>query len=183
MPELPHGRYHRLQKDYDLNGYEANILVEHKDIADFFEAAAKLCEKPKLISNWIQRDVLGYIKEHKVKFEDLNISPETFAELITVIDRGIINTKVAAQEVFPEMVKTGKYPSIIIEEKNLKQIESNSELEKTVLKIIKENPDTVQKYLSGKDKLFMFFVGQAMKETKGKGNPKVLQELFKKHLK
>ncbi len=183
LPELPHHKFHRFQKDYNLTGYESEILVEDKNLAEFFEKTTLICKNPKLVSNWIQRDILGYIKEHHISLHNLKITPETLAELINVIEQGIINNKVAAQDVFPEMLKTGKYPSIIISEQNLKQIGSEDELEMIVLKIIKENPEMVKKYQSGDEKLFMFFVGQAMKETKGKGNPAIIQNLFKKNLK
>jgi aspartyl-tRNA(Asn)/glutamyl-tRNA(Gln) amidotransferase subunit B len=98
-----------------------------------------------------------------------------------VIDQGIINSKVA-QEIFIDMMTTGAYPSVIIQEKGLNQINSFEELEAIVVEIIKNNPDSVAKYKAGNDRLFMFFVGQAMKATKGKGNPEIIQELLKKHL-
>jgi aspartyl-tRNA(Asn)/glutamyl-tRNA(Gln) amidotransferase subunit B len=181
IPELPHQKYHRFQEKYYLNAYEADILVGKIEFAQFFEKTVELCKKPKQVSNWILRDLLGYLKEHKTSLEQSNITPELLAELITIIEQGVINIKVATN-VFIEMTKTGKYPSVIIDEKNLKQIGSPEELEKIVLEIINANPKVVANYKAGNKKVFTFFIGQAMKTTSGKGNPKILQELFKKHL-
>ena len=181
IPELPHDKLHRFQEELGLSAYEAAILTDQVDIADFFEKATKLSGKPKQISNWVLRDLFGYLKNNKVSLAASKITPEMFAEFVTVLEEGIINTKVA-QDVFIEMVETGKYPSIIIQEKDLKQISSEEELEKIVLGIIENNQEAVKKYREGNERLLPFFVGQTMKATKGKGNPKVIQELLKKHL-
>jgi Asp-tRNA(Asn)/Glu-tRNA(Gln) amidotransferase B subunit len=98
------------------------------------------------------------------------------------IERGVITGK-TAQDVFLDMANTGKYPSIIIQEKGLKQIGSSKELEPIILQIIKDNPEQVEKYKAGNERLFTFFIGQAMKKTDGKGNPQIIKELFDKHLK
>ena len=135
-----------------------------------------------MVSNWILRNLLAYLKEHKLELHECKIRPETLAELIIEIDKEIITTK-TAQEVFEEMAHTGKYPSIIVQEKGLKQIGSASELEPVILEIIKNNPMQVEDYKTGNERIFMFFVGQAMKATKGKGNPKIIKELLEKHLK
>ena len=181
IPELPHIKFHRFQKEYGVSAYEADILVSAAHLADFFEKTAGICKKPKQVSNWMLRNLLGYLGERKLKLEQVSVTPEMLAELVTVIDQGIINTKVA-QEVFEDMMETGTYPSIIIQEKDLKQIESTDEIEAIVLEIIEKNPDVVAKYKAGKTNLFQFFVGQTMKATKGKANPKVVQEILRKHL-
>jgi aspartyl-tRNA(Asn)/glutamyl-tRNA(Gln) amidotransferase subunit B len=182
IPELPHDKFKRFQKEYRLTVNEAEVLVAQPTIASFFEATTAICKLPKQVSNWMLRDLLGYIKENKKTLSECQITPETLAELVSVIDKGIINTKVA-QDVFVEMVKSGKYPSIVIQELDLQQINSQDELEKIVIEIIKNNPDVVEKYKKGNERLFAFFIGQSMKATKGKGNPKIIQELLKKHLK
>ena len=114
-------------------------------------------------------------------FTKTKLTADGFAELIIALDKGVINST-AAQEVFLDMVQTGRPAMAIIEEKGLKQIGSEQELEGIVLKVVANNPDNVALYKGGNQRVFMFFVGQAMKETKGKGNPTVIQELFKKHL-
>ena len=182
LPELPHQKYHRFQKDYDLSPAESEILIGDPDLADFFEKTTSLCKKPKPVSNWILRNVLGFLKENKLELTESKIKPETLAELIIEVDKGIITSK-TAQDVFSEMAQTGKYPSIIIHEKGLKQIASVEELEPIVLQIIENNPKQVKSYQDGNERIFTFFIGQAMKLTRGKGNPKKLKELLEKHLK
>jgi aspartyl-tRNA(Asn)/glutamyl-tRNA(Gln) amidotransferase subunit B len=181
IPELPHQKYKRLQSEYGLSPYEAEIIVGEKTLADFFEKAAKKCDNFKSICNWILRDFLGYLKEHKIELEKSKIFSQHIAELVIEIDKGSINNKIA-KEVFVDMAVSGKMPAKIIQEKGLKQIGSTEELEVIVLDIIKQNPNNVKKYKSGKDRIFGFFIGQAMKATGGKGSPKILTELFKKHL-
>ena len=181
LPELPHQKFHRFQKEYDLTPYEAELLSRDVDIATFFERATELCNKPKAVSNLMQRDLLGFLKEHKVPFNECKVTPETLAELVKLLDQDVVNSKIA-QEIFVEMAQTGKYPSVIIDEKDLKQIGSEEELEAIVVEILEANPNVVAKYKGGNERMFTFFIGQAMKATKGKGNPKLLSELFKKHL-
>lgn len=181
IPELPHQKYHRFQEQYGLSAYEANILISKAPIAQFFEDSVRLCENAKAVSNLILRDLLGYLKEHKMALVDCKVTPETFSELVRLLDQNVINSKVA-QDVFVEMAQTGKYPSVIIDEKDLKQIGSSEELEAIVQQIIADNPKVVDDYKGGNNRVFAFFIGQAMKATKGKGNPKILKELFEKLL-
>jgi len=182
LPELPHQKYHRFQKEYDLSQNESHILVTHPSLATFFEKTTDLCKKPKMVCNWILRNLLAYLNEHKLEFHECRIRPETLAELIIEVDKGIINTKIA-QEIFFEMAHTGKYPSIIVQEKGLKQISSTEELEPIIAELIKINPKQVADYKQGNERVFTFFIGQAMKATKGKGNPKIIKELLEKYLK
>jgi aspartyl-tRNA(Asn)/glutamyl-tRNA(Gln) amidotransferase subunit B len=181
IPELPHIRARRLQKEFDISAYEAENLIAEQAIADFFEAAANICHKPKQVSNWILRDLLGYLKEHKLALGEVKITPETLAELVLVIDKGVINTK-TAQDVFLEMMRSDKFPSVIIQEKGLTQIDSEDKIEEIVLVILQNNAGVVEKYQAGKTNLFQFFVGQVMKETKGKANPLLIEKVLKRHL-
>jgi aspartyl-tRNA(Asn)/glutamyl-tRNA(Gln) amidotransferase subunit B len=181
IPELPEQKIERFKKDYNLLSYEAEILTNEIALANYFEEVAKNCKFTKKASNWILRNVLGYLKENKITFNEFKITPQNFAELILVIENGLINTKVA-QDVFANMAQTGKSASKIIKEQGLEQIDNTKELEEIIKKIINENPELVKGYKAGKTKLFGFFVGQAMKETQGKGNPKTIQDLIKKHL-
>lgn len=182
IPELPHAKQKRFQNDYGIPAADAEILIHDQVLADFFEQAAGISQKPKVVGNWILRDLLAYLKEHKLELHQVKITPQGLAELAIALDKGIINSKVA-QEVFADMVQTGKAANVIIQEKNLTQIGSTEELEALVLKVIAANPDNVAAYKAGNERLFQFFVGQTMKETKGKGNPMIIQELLKKHLK
>ena len=124
---------------------------------------------------------MALVKEKNIDWASLLIKPNHLAALIKLVENGTINNQVAV-EVFNEVAITGAEPEDIIKEKGLEQISSIDELEKIVLQIVAENPEVVADYKSGKDRLFGFFVGQAMKETKGKGNPKAINDLFKKYL-
>lgn len=181
LPELPHEKLARFQQTLGLSVDDAGIYVENPRIADFFEDAVKIHNQPKNISNWILRNLLGYLKEQKLELEETAIKPAHMAALVAALDAGTINSS-AAQIVFAEIAATGKMPQQIIEEKDLKQIGSSDELETIVLKIIEDNPENVAAYKSGKDRIFGFFVGSAMKATKGKGDPNIITQLFKKHL-
>lgn len=182
IPELQSQKLKRFQKDYDLNLYEAEILTNELELADFFEKTSQICKEPKQVCNWMLRNLLSYLNNNKLTLDESKIVPEKFAQLISAISQGVINTK-TAQDVFLEMAQTGKDPLQIIKDQGLQQIGSQEELEKIILGVIKNNPEQVKDYLSGKDRLFAFFVGQTMKATKGKGNPKVIEELLKKYLK
>ncbi len=181
IPELPYNKSRRFQDEYTLSANDAEILVSEIAIARFFEQAARISNKPKQTSNWILRDLLAYLKEHKLELEQTKLTAQALAELVVALDKGVINSKVG-QEIFIEMIQTGKGADCIIKEKNLEQIDSVGALEPIIIKIIQDNADNVAKYKAGNDRLFPFFVGQAMKATGGKGNPVLIQELLKKHL-
>jgi aspartyl-tRNA(Asn)/glutamyl-tRNA(Gln) amidotransferase subunit B len=182
LPELPHEKLDRFIKTYHLSSYEAEILISDLSIATFFENVVTICKNPKMTCNWLLRNVLAFLKEHKITLQASKITAQHFAELIIALDKGIINTK-TAQDVFLDLAQNGKSAIQIIKEKGLEQIDSEKTLETIVLDIIKKNQDQVKKFLAGNERLFMFFVGQTMKATKGKGNPKIIQNLLKKYLK
>jgi len=180
IPELPYAKFDRLRKEKDLSEYEAEIIVEDIELANYFEKAYDL--KPsKQIINWILRDLLGYLKENKISLIECKVTPEHLAKLITLLEDGQINSR-AAKEIFEIVAKTGQDPQEVMKEKDLEQIGSVDELEKIIKEIVKQNPENVEKYKSGKDRVFGFFVGQAMKKTQGKGDPKIIQKLLKKYL-
>jgi len=179
LPELPHEKYARFCKQ-GLTEYEADILIEDKDLADYFDSAWALCQSPLLI-NWVLRDVMGYLKDNKITIQEFKVTPERLAQLIAMIQEGAINNNVA-KEVFELVAQTGAQPVAIVEEKGLKQIGSVEELETIIKTIVDQNPTQVAEYKSGKERLFGFFVGKAMQLTKGKGNPVVINDLLKKYL-
>ncbi len=180
LPELPQQKLERFTKEEGLSDYEAEILVGDLELANYYEDAVKTF-KSKNIVNWILRDLLGYLKENKLSISRVKITPEKLAKVVELLETGKINNH-AAKEVFEAVAETGANPADVVAEKGLEQIGSADELEAIVVEIIKANPGQVEQYKAGKDRLFGFFVGQAMQKTKGKGNPKVLQELLKKHL-
>ena len=180
LPELPYQKFDRLIKEKNISAYEAEILVEDAELADFFEKAYKIYPSKNII-NWILRDILGYLKDLKVSLIECKVTPQSLAKIVEMIETSKINNH-AAKEVFEEIAQSGKDPEDVVKEKGLEQVGSVEELEKIVKEIIDQNPDNVALYKSGKDRIFGFFVGQCMKKTQGKGNPKIIQELLKKHL-
>ena len=180
MPELPYDRFNRYTQENGLSAYEAEILIDDIELATYYESAHKL-NPSKLIVNWILRDIMGYLKEHKIPLSELKMTPEKLAALVTLLEKGIINNR-AAQEVFVAVCQTGQSPEAIVKEKGLEQIGSVEEIEAMVKEVLAANAAQVADYKAGNAKLFGFFVGQMMQKTKGKGDPKVIQELLKKHL-
>ncbi len=180
LPELPPQKFERFCKELGLSKYEAEILIDDLELANYFEKTREHSTSKQII-NWILRDLLGYLKEHKISLIECKVTPEKLSGIVELLESGKINNR-AAREVFENVAQTGDNPEDIVREKGLEQICSVDELEKIVKKIVESHPDVVEKYKSGKDRLFGFFVGQAMKKTKGKGDPKIIQELLKKHL-
>jgi aspartyl-tRNA(Asn)/glutamyl-tRNA(Gln) amidotransferase subunit B len=180
MPELPLTKFERFTKELGLADYEADILIEDIDLANYFDAARAHTHNKNLI-NWILRDLMGYAKEHKIALQSCKVTPARLAQIVDLVEQGIINGP-TAKEVFLFVAQENKDPMIIIEEKGLKQIGSADELEAMVKEVIAANPKQTEEYRSGKDKLFGFFVGQMMQKTKGKGNPQLINDLIKKHL-
>ena len=180
LPELPQEKFLRLTTNFNLSEYEADILIQDLELSNYFEKAISTYQSKQII-NWILRDLLGYLKENKLTLSEVKITPDKLAKLVELLEVGKINNH-AAKEIFGAVARLGRNPVELIEEMDLGQIGSADELEAIVLKVIKENPAVVEQYKSGKDRLFGFFVGQAMQQTKGKGDPRVLQELLKKNL-
>jgi aspartyl-tRNA(Asn)/glutamyl-tRNA(Gln) amidotransferase subunit B len=180
LPELPYNKFDRFVKDNLLTPYEADILVENLSLATYYDEAASYT-KSKSIINWILRDIISYINEHNTPLANCFMTPKRLAALVDLVDQGVINSS-AAQKLFARVIETGKEPLVVLEELGLRQIGSVDELEVIVKKIIADNPEVVIQYKAGKERLFGFFVGQAMQATKGKGNPTILSDLLKKHL-
>ena len=181
IPELPLRKRGRFVKEYDIPPYDAGVLTASRDLADFYEEAVKHSGKPKIASNWIMGDILGHLKDDKKDIKDSPVTPEALAKMINFIEDGTISGKIA-KEVFEEMWKTGKQPKEIIEEKGLVQITDTGALETAIGEILKASPAQLEQYKQGKEKVFGYFVGQVMKVTKGKANPKLVNEILRKKL-
>ena len=180
IPELPVSKRQRFVKEYSLSDYDAGILTDDKSLADYFEECVGLSQdSPKELSNWIINDVLRELNERKVYVQDFTVTPETLVGLIKI--KPTIGNSIA-KEVFVEMANTGKDAPTIVMEKDLTQMDDTSELNKIVIKIVEENPKAVEDYGLGKKNALAFLIGQTMKITKGKANPKILTELFKQRL-
>ena len=181
LPELPDQKKERFIKEYSLNGYEANILVSEKEISDYFEEVVKTSDV-KLAKNWIMGDLFASLNDKNIPISKSPVTAKKMAQLVDSISSGIISGR-TAKEVFEVMKETGEEPNKIIKSKGLQQKSDPKELEKIIDKILADNSDKVDQYKSGKDKLFGFFVGQVMKISGGKANPKLVNEILKKKLK
>ncbi len=181
LPELPESRKKRYIEELGLPEYDAGIITSSKTLSDFFESATKSCGNAKAVSNWIMTDIIRIAREKGIEYNELPFTPEQFAKLITLIDKGTISGSIA-KKVFEEMVETGKEPEKIVEEKGLVQISDEGAIKEVVDKIIAANPQSVEDYKNGKDRALGFLVGQCMKEMKGKGNPQILNKLILEYL-
>ncbi|MFZ3064594.1 MAG: Asp-tRNA(Asn)/Glu-tRNA(Gln) amidotransferase subunit GatB [Nitrospirota bacterium] len=181
LPELPDTKRARFVKDYSLPEYDAELLTSTIVMADYFEGCVKLHNQPKIISNWIMGDLARLLNENNLDIKDSPINSKKLTDMLKLMDKGIISGKIA-KVVFEEMFKTGKEPEAVVKEKGLVQVTDESEIEKVIDEVIKANPGQLADYRAGKDKLFGFFVGQVMKESKGKANPAKVNELLKKKL-
>jgi len=181
LPELPLEKRERFVSEYGIPAYDAGVLTSTKALADYYEKTVQLTKKPKTASNWVMGDFLRFLNEERRDIKDAPVSPEALAEMINLIEDGTISGKIA-KEVFEDMYRSGKRAAEIIKEKGLVQITDTAALEKAIDDVIAANPDNLERYRSGKDKLFGFFVGQVMKATQGKANPNLVNELLKKKL-
>jgi aspartyl-tRNA(Asn)/glutamyl-tRNA(Gln) amidotransferase subunit B len=186
QPELPVKRRDRYMQEFSLPKYDAEILTGDKAVADYYESiTASLKTKSKdaykQASNYLMTDVLRVISEEHYKMDEFPIKAENLARMIDLINEGTISTKLA-KDVFEEMLHSGQNPDSIIERKGLRQVSDHGEIDKVVEEVLQLNPDEVQKFIGGKDKVFGFFVGEVMKKTRGKANPKVLNDLLRQKL-
>jgi len=181
IPELPDEKKKRFIEKFNLSGYEANILVSDVETSKYFEEVIKNSDV-KLTINWITGELFALLNEKNLEISKSPISAKNLSKLINLIKNGTISGKIA-KSVFEIMATEGKNPADIIEEKGLKQQSDPKELEKLIDKVVKDNPDKVKEYKSGKEKLFGFFVGQAMKASGGKGNPQLINDILKNKLK
>ena len=186
LPEFPNVRRDRYIKEFKLPKYDADVLTAEHELADYFEGVisnlrTKNEETYKIASNWTMVDVLRIVNDKHIAVSDFPISSSDLSEMLNLIVDGTISGKIA-KDVFEEMLKTKESPKKIIEKKSLKQVSDESAIEKVIDAILIKNATQVAEYKDGKTQVFGFFVGQIMKEMKGKANPKVVNELLKKKL-
>ncbi len=181
IPELPDVKKKRFIDKFNLTPYEANILVSDKETSEYFEKVIKNSDV-KLATNWITGELFALLNSKDLEITQSPISAENLSKLINLIKDGTISGKIA-KSVFELMIDGDKDPTVIVIEKGLKQQSDPKELEKLIDNVIKNNPNKVKEYKSGKEKLFGFFVGQAMKESGGKANPQMVNDILKKKLK
>jgi len=182
LPELPDERKERFISDLGMPEYDAEVLTSSKEFADYFEAALKIYPQAKKLSNWMMTELLRELKgEDGIDIKGFPISPENLGGLLTMIDKGTISGKIA-KTVFMNMMESGKDAETLVKEKNLVQVSDEGELLSIVKEIIEANPEQAADFRSGKTKLMGYFVGQLMKRTKGRANPKLANQLFNKEL-
>ena len=181
LPELPLEKRERFMRDYQLPSYDAGVLTSSRVLADYFEDVARLSGKPKAASNWVMGDILRFLNEEKRDIKECPILPQSLADMIKLIEDGTISGKMA-KDIIEEMYSTGKPPKTIIEEKGMIQITDEAEITKIIADMLAANTAQVEQYRGGKEKLFGYFVGQVMKVTQGKANPRLINELLKKML-
>ncbi len=180
MPELPDQIKERFINEYSLSSYDANIIVSDKATSEYFEDVVKN-RNPKLVTTWVTGELFSILNKKNLIIEDSPITSKQLGELVDNIENGKISNR-QAKEVLEEMCESGKGALEIIDEKGLSQISDKNEIESLVDNVLNSNPENVNKYKNGKDKLFGFFVGEAMKLSKGKANPKIVNDLIKKKL-
>ena len=182
LPEMPESRKKRYIEEYKLPEYDSNILISSKYFSDLFEGATKICNNPKSVSNWIMTDITKELNEKELEPSDIPFTAEQLGNLVVLIDKGTISSSIA-KKVLDEMFTNPRDPQKIIEEKGWIQISDEGAIKEVVLKILEANPASIADFKAGKDKAVGFLVGQAMKETKGKANPQMLNKMFLEELK
>jgi len=181
LPELPHQRYERLITGFGLTEYDAGVMVEFKEMGDFFELASEHTDNYKAVANWIQGDITAYLKNNKLSIFETKLTPKALAELVHLVDKGTLSSAMA-KKLLPDLLAEGGEPEKLIAAKGMVQITDEGAIRALIQKVIDANPKNLEDYRSGKDKLFGFFVGQVMKESKGAANPEIINALLKEML-
>ncbi|MES0341976.1 MAG: Asp-tRNA(Asn)/Glu-tRNA(Gln) amidotransferase subunit GatB, partial [Candidatus Humimicrobiaceae bacterium] len=181
IPELPAEKSNRYQKEFGLNPYDAGFMAGDRGIASYFDRCLKCYDNAKTVANWIMGDFSALANKEKVPVDGSKVTPENLCSMLKMIDSGKISSKIA-KTVFEEMFNTGSDPESIIGEKGLEQISDSGELESIVEQVIADNPGPAGQYREGKKKAIGFLIGQVMAKTKGKANPKLVNEIMIKKL-
>lgn len=177
LPELPDEVLKRFIEVYKLDMYQAEILTEERYIAQFFDQAMSFHNNPVSMANWVTTELFGRLNKENLTVLDSPVSPENLAQLVKLIDEDVISGKIA-KTVFEEMFETGASPDAVVSKKGLKQITDAQLITKIIEEVLAANPKQVEEFKSGKDKMFGFFVGKVMKETEGKANPNMVNEIL-----
>ena len=181
LPELPSKKRNKYVSQFGLSAYDARVISDEISMANFFEETVANGADSKLASNWVTSDIVGYLKSNKLSFSELKLSPENLAEMINMISKNIISGKIA-KEILPELIQKNISPKKLVEEKGLAMISDSSSILPIIDELINEHPNEVQAFKNGKTKLLGFFVGQLMKRTKGKADPKLANKLLMEKL-
>ncbi len=178
MPELPEARRRRFIAEYGIPEYDAALLTQTRGVADYFEATARQSGNAKAASNWVMGEMLRNMKERAIAIEAVPVTPAALAGLIAMVEKGTISSTVS-KDVFATMYDTGRAAADIVAADGLAQISDTSSIGPIVLRVLAAHPDVVAEIKAGKDRKFQFLVGQVMKDTKGKGDPKLVTDLMR----
>jgi aspartyl-tRNA(Asn)/glutamyl-tRNA(Gln) amidotransferase subunit B len=181
LPELPAQKRHRYENEFGLSAYDAKVLTEDGSIAAYFEAVVTAGASPKLAANWIMGDISAYLNKEKLGIADIALKPENLAEMIKLIESNTISNS-AGKEILPELLTQGGSAQALVEKKGLVQVSDPKVIEEAIDQVLVKFPDELEKYRGGKKNLLGFFVGQVMKSTGGKADPKLTNQLLQKKL-
>jgi len=181
LPELPDAKKARFVKEYELPEQDGVVLTGSKELAEYFEACVAHFPQPKKVSNWIMVELLRELKRDHREIDKCPVTPQALANLLKMVEEDVISGKIA-KTVFEEMYATGKTPEDIIEEKGLKQVTDEGEIGKVIDSVLAAHPNEIEEFRAGKEKLLGFFIGQIMKQTRGKANPKIVNDILKDKL-
>ncbi len=181
IQELPRTKKERFIREYQIPEYDARILTISKTLADYFENCVRQYPHPKKVSNWVMGEVMRILKTDEITIDKFPVTPRHLSGMLKMIDEGTISGKIA-KRVFEIMCRTGKMPAEIVEEEGLVQVSDTEKIIKIIDEVLAGNPEQVEYYHQGKEKLFGFFVGQIMKAARGKANPQVVNQLLKERL-
>ncbi|MGJ3250332.1 MAG: Asp-tRNA(Asn)/Glu-tRNA(Gln) amidotransferase subunit GatB [Elainellaceae cyanobacterium] len=181
LPELPAEKRRRYEHELELSPYDARVLTDDLTIARYFESVVAAGATPKLAANWITQDISAYLNKNKLSITEIALAPNSLAELITLIEDSTISTKIG-KDILPDLLTQGGSAKELVEKKGLIQISDANAIEPIIDEVLTNHPDELEKYRGGKKKLLGFFVGQVMKQTGGKADPKLTNQLLKKKL-
>jgi aspartyl-tRNA(Asn)/glutamyl-tRNA(Gln) amidotransferase subunit B len=181
LPELPYQKRPRYESDFGLSAYDARVLTDDRDIAEYFEAAVAAKANPKQAANWIMGDISAYLNNERKTIKEIPLTAIALAELTALIDANTISNKIG-KDILPELLTKGGSPNEIVEREGLVQISDSGAIETAIDAVIAANPKELEQYRGGKTKLLGFFVGQVMKQTGGRADPKMTNQLLAKKL-
>lgn len=181
LPELPYQKRPRYETDFGLSAYDARVLTDDRDIAEYFEAAVAAKANPKQTANWIMGDISAYLNNERKSIKEIPLTPIALAELTALIDASTISNKIG-KDILPELLTKGGSPSAIVEREGLVQISDSGAIEAAIEAVIAANPKELEQYRGGKTKLLGFFVGKVMQQTGGRADPKMTNQLLAKKL-
>lgn len=182
LPELPTEKRERFARDYGIPDYDIKIITSTKAMANYFEETVRLFPEPKIVSNWMMGDLQRELKKDGREIDQCLLTPSHLAEMLFMVKTGVISGKIA-KEVFEEMYRTGDPPKKIVQEKGWVQILDEGKILEAIERVLKDHPQQVKDYRKGKEKIFGFLVGEVMKLTRGKANPKLVNDLLREKLK